>query len=222
MMAADDLFGLTSDQHAELGALAIASRTTLRPQAGVTPKKRRQSLAVRVMEIGETHPDYNPIETREVALFVLNRTGIQKTVKFYGEDLEGDVLLTIDGDTYRIDCQATTDELRAAVGYLLRDCRATAFPGLWEFAYSGDDAHDISAVPYVPSSGPFFDGGIVVINEGWVSVTADGENFSTVDVIDGIQHLQGEVKRGATAIASPLSESLWIAGHWSCPAFTFA
>lgn len=221
-MPDDDILGLTSAQHTEIGRLVFEGRTSLRPAVGVTPKKRRAHSTIRVMEISDDHPEYDPLNTREAALFVLNRQGIQKTLKFYGDNLEGDVVLTIDGQEYRLDCQSTTDELRDAIGLPLRDCRITAFPGLWEFAFSGADEHDVSAVAYDGHTSDFFDGGLWVTDEGWVSETADGENYSVVDIIDGIQHLQGEVKRGATAIASPLSESLWIAGVWHCPAFTFA
>ena len=222
-MTAEAEFGLTDDQHRAIGRLVVAARASQRPQAGVLAKAKRTRRAARVMIVNSSFPVYSPKHSRYVALFDWNPTAYVKTVSFVGQNLEGDILLTIDGTTTQIDCRTSTNGLRAAIGLPLRQCRATAFPGYWEFVFPGRWKPEVSAVPFEPANSDdvFFQGGLWVVEEGWVSSMVDGISYTTVAAIDGIPFVEGEVRRGALAIASPLTDSLWIAGKWCCPAFSF-
>lgn len=171
-------------------------------------------------------PIYNTLRSRPAVLFDLSRRTLQGTIQFLGEDLWGDVTLKIGDDVEaRIDCRATTEQLRSALqqeGFDLDRCRVTAFPGLWEFAFA-DDVAALPAVtcePVITSTRPFL-GGCLVTREGWRSVSADGDTPSLVQVIDCIPHLEGEVKLGSMALAHRLGANLYMAGQWSCPGFTF-
>lgn len=222
-MTEERILGLTEGQHREVGRLVVSARTSQRPPVGVRPKARHTRRAARVMIVSDSFPIYSPRIHRQVALFDWNRTAYVKTVSFVGQDLEGDILLTIDGTTYRIDCTVGNVGLRAALGLSHRVCRATAFPGYWEFVFPGRWRPEVSAVPFEPANSgtPFFEGGLWVVQEGWVSATADGINPSLVPCVDGIPFVEGEVRRGALAIASPLTDSLWLTNKWHCPAFSF-
>lgn len=213
---------LNPRQYRSFKRLVRDSQDGTRSTGAVEPADRRRSAVARLMVVGDSFPKYNPLEPRKVAIFGLNREGHQATVKFYGEDLWGDVWLTIGGSgTVRVDCRATTDELRSRVS--VRDCRITAFPGLWEFAFGESVAElpEITCEPVLTSSEERFLGGCVVTREGWRSQSADGEDFAEVEVIDSIPYIEGELRLGAMALGMRYGDALYVAGQWSCPAFSF-
>lgn len=188
----------------------------------VEPANRSRLPIARLMTVGTDFPVYNPLETRKCVIFQLDRLSLQATVKFYGEDLWGAVWLTVGDLTIQIDCRATTDELRSRL-QALSDCRVTAFPGMWEFAFGTDtrELPTITCEPVITSNSVRFLGGCVVTQEGWRSLTADGETASEVEVIDCIPYIEGEVKLGSMAVGTRYGDTIYLAGQWACPGFTF-
>lgn len=187
------------------------------PAAGV------RSDFARLMTVGSTFPKYRPTQTRNAALFELTQELPTVIVQFIGENLWGNVRLTIGSISIEIDCRADQETLRSRLNFTTDYCRATVFPGLWEFAF-GRDIGDIPAVscePVVTSNSVRFLGGCVVTREGWRSVSQNGVNYDTVKVIDGIPFIEGEVKLGSMAICNRIGTDLYLAGPWHCPAFTF-
>lgn len=218
----EPVYGLTLSQNQALETMVRGSKRGTRSAPYVPPANRGGSALARLMTIGTEFAVYNPLETREAAIFELNRNTQQATVKFYGEDLWGRVRLTVGSISIEIDCRATSEELRASL-QALSGCRITAFPGLWEFAFdpSTTELPEITCEPVITSSSQRFLGGCVVTREGWRSVTTDNKEPSIVEVIDCIPYIEGEVKLGAMAIGHRYGASLFLAGEWSCPAFTF-
>lgn len=217
----EPVYGLTLSQNQALESLVRGSKRGTRSAPYVPAASRKDTSLARLMTIGKDFPVYNPLETREAALFELSRQTQQATVKFYGEDLWGRVALTVGSISIEIDCRATSEQLRAALQ--LRNCRVTAFPGLWEFAFdrSVTELPEITCEPVITSSSQRFLGGCVVTREGWRSVTTDNQEPSIVEVIDCIPYIEGEVKLGAMAVGHRYGAELYLAGVWSCPAFTF-
>jgi hypothetical protein len=217
----EPLYALTSQQHADIGHVVRSSRNRVRSQVNVGRGDGRQRVA-RVMNDGAEFPIYDSIAERDAALFELSRSTDQDTLQFFGSDLQGLVRLTIGSISIEIDCRATTDELRAALGLDVSICRVTAFPGLWEFAWQlGMVPQTITCVPVPAAEDIYCTAGIVQRREGWRSVSADGANVSRVKVLDCIPFLEGELKRGAMAMAFPLGDTLYAAGVWSCPGVTY-
>lgn len=218
-----ELIALEPEQFDDLNTIRnIVLKEGVRPAADIARKPPRDFPIARLMTVGDDFPKYNPIVSRPAAIFGLSRSTLQVTVKFYGEDLWGKVRLTVGSITVDVDCRATTDTLRAALVDLI-DCRVTAFPGLWEFAFSEDvtELPTITCAPVVTNATERFLGGCVVTVEGWRSESADGDQYSLVDVLDAVPYVQGEVKLGSIAIAQRYGSALWLAGEWSCPAFSF-
>lgn len=212
----DQLIGYDDDQHARLSKVVFAVETTTGEEIGVPRKKRGRSAPfARVMVVDDEYPIYDPREYREVALFAMSPDSNQTTLQMFGVDLIGDIQITIDGATYTVNCQASNDELREALGLEPEVCRVTVFPGTWEFAWV-DDALPIEAIPYTD-----FYGGLLVTDELWRSISEDGVDPLLVDSVDAIPFLQGSVKRGALSLASSFGGSLYMAQHWHCPGFNF-
>lgn len=217
-----ELIALTEEQHADLSRIRrIVLKSGALPAADVPAKTRRSRTVARVMNVGDEFPTYSSLATRQVALFELARDVETDVIQFFGEDLHGLVSLRVGDISCEIDCRASTGELRQAVGLSVQDCRITAFPGLWEFAWGDVTRKSITCNPKPAGLEDFCFAGIVVYPEGWRSVTSDGINPTMVDLIDGIPYIQGELKRGAVSIASALGEGLYIAHHWSCPSVTY-
>ena len=217
-----ELIALTEEQHLDLSRIRrIVLKTGDLPAAEVPSKKRRARTVARVMNVGDEFPTYTSLTTRQVALFELARDVETDVIQFFGEDLHGLVSLQVGDISCEIDCRASTAELREALGMSLQDCRVTAFPGLWEFAWGDVLRKTISCQPKPAEDDNFCFAGIVVYREGWRSVTSDGINPTMVDLIDGIPYIQGELKRGAVSIASALGDGLYIAHHWSCPSVSY-
>jgi hypothetical protein len=227
---ADEILGLTPQQHADVGRLVIDSKTVARPETGAHVNRAKYPGIARVILIDADDPVYNPLAPRRVAIFRRNPKGSQKTIEFSGKNLEGDIILTIDGVEYRVPCSATAEELRAIVTIPLRDCRTTVFPGYWEFDFNaGRWSQSVPAFtvePYEPpeddNDTPVFDGGIIVTDEGWVSRTDDGDTYVTIETNDWIPFLQGAVKSGAIGSALWSHEAGWLSLAWQCRDFSFA
>lgn len=218
----EPVYGLTLAQNVALEHLVRASKTGTRRMPYVPGANRRGASLARLMTIGDTFPIYNPLEPRPAAIFELSRYTQQATVKFVGENLWGPVRLTIGDISIEIDCRVTTAALRANLQALSR-CRITAFPGLWEFAFddSVTELPWIDCEPVATVNAVRFLGGCIVTREGWRSTSADGDTVSMVDVIDSIPYIEGEVKLGAMALGLRYGAEVYLAGQWSCPAFTF-
>lgn len=221
------VLGLDSQQHYEVGRLLGHSRDVVRRPPPTARRSLTAAGVVRIMQTGDEYPIYNPRVTRSVAVFELNPDAKTRTITMSGNNLEGKLIVTIDGVSYgQVDCRATTDQLRAAIPLDLDDCRITAFPGYWEFAFeeSGRWARTqpvLTVTPYVPSSVPFFDGGLWVQEEAWTSVSDDGDTYATIEITDCLPFIEGEVRRGAIAIAHWSDQAGWIASQWTCRPFTF-
>jgi len=221
-MNGEPVYGLTLAQNVALESLVRQSKRGARSAPYIPPANRSGSSLARLMTIGTEFPVYNPLETREAALFELSRHTQQATVKFIGQNLWGRVLLTVGSISIEIDCRADSTQLRSRLQALSR-CRITAFPGLWEFAFDPGTTElpAITCEPVITSNSQRFLGGCVVTREGWRSVTTDNFEPAIVEVIDCIPYIEGEVKLGAMAIGHRYGASLFLAGEWSCPAFTF-
>lgn len=221
----NEIIGFESEDDFSRVAAAVRDfETTLRPQAGVTRKRRSSTYdTLRVMILGPEYPVYSPRESRAVVQFVRDLSRDTITIEMFGDDLAGFIDVWVDGTRYTTDCQLGTDELRAWFGFNLRDCRVTAFPGLWEFAFSGT-APTITAEPgpgYSSRSNRQYPGGALVTHEGWVSVDDNAGGLILVDVIDTIPYAEGEVKPGAIAIARWSSSVGWFVEKWQCREFRF-
>ena len=196
--------------------------TTRRGQAGVVPKKRRTEYdLIRVMVIKSTYPIYTPREEQAVAYFTRDTSRETITIEMFGDNLAGNIDVTIGGILYKVDCQSSTAELRAAFGFNLQKCRVTAFPGLWEFAFSGN-ALEITAEPAVGDTDILtFSGGLVVTQEAWVSVADNTGRLLAINVVDAIPYAQGEVKSGSIATAKWSAGVGWVVDNWHCREFRF-
>lgn len=217
-----ELIALTPEQFADVSEMRrIVLKRGERPPVEIAGSRRRSRTVARVMNVGDEFPVYSPLETRQVALFELSRDTDQDVIQFFGQDLHGLVSLQVGDISCEIDCRASTAELREAVGLAVADCRITAFPGLWEFAWGDRPRQTIECAAVPAYEAEFCAAGIVVRREGWRSVTSDGINYSLCDLVDGIPFIEGELKRGAVSIASQLGEGLYIAHHWSCPSVSY-
>lgn len=218
-----ELIALEPEQFDDLQLMRrIVLKEGVRPSIEVGRRPPRPRGVARVMNVGDEFPVYSPLTVRKVALFQLSRETSQDVVQFFGTDLHGLVRLTVGDISIEIDCRASTDQLRAALGLSLQDCRITAFPGLWEFAWSeGINRRPITCTAIAADLSDYCTAGIVIRQEGWRSTSSDGDGFALVDLIDGIPFIEGELKRGAVSIASAIGDGLWIAHHWSCPAVTY-
>lgn len=194
----------------------------------------------RLMTIATTPPKYRPLVDRNAAIFTHEVDLITVIVKFFGEDLWGDVRLRIWPLTYinpedvedtentapidvRVDCRIETPALRAAIALPPDLCRITAFPGLWEFAFARNviDAPTIVVDPVITSAPRRFLGGAVPFREAWRSRSSGGNSFDIVKVVDSIPHLDGEVKPGAMTLGYKIGLDRFVCSNWSCPRFTF-
>lgn len=215
-----DVYGLTGDQHKALGVLLGQSGNIVREEAPPVIRRGVVSEFARVMTLD--FPTYSPREPRQCALFYHDPDSVTVTVKFFGESLAGDVLLNFGNTTIRLDCRSTTEQLRYRLGLSLAYCRATVFPGLWEFAFVNPDKEppDITVDTYYTGNVPFL-GGVVVTREGWTSATEDGDTFVKIDVIDAVPFRRGQVKAGAIALAQAYGADQFMVAGWNCPEFTF-
>ncbi len=223
MTTTKELIALEPEQFDDLNTMrTILLKEGVRPAIELTGRPRRSRNVARVMNVGDEFPTYSPLEVRQTAIFYLDRESYQDTVQFFGEDLHGLVRVVAGDTSVEVDCRVTTAELREALGISLADCRITVFPGLWEFAWADSYVRrSVSVTPVNADVAEYCKAGIVVRQEGWRSASADGDNYSLVNLIDGIPFIEGELKRGAVSIASAIGDGLWIAHHWSCPAVTY-
>ena len=222
MSESDTLVAIHPDDFTDLQSMHREWLTTRRPQAGVAAKKRRSTFDfIRVMIIKSTYPIYTPRKEQVVAYFVRDLTRETITIEMFGDDLAGDINVTINGTAYRANCQSSTAGLRKVFGFNLQTCRVTAFPGLWEFAFSGV-APTITAEPAIGTTTVLtFAGGLVVTEEAWVSVANDSGALMSIDVVDSIPFVDGEVKPGSIAIAKWSAGAGWIVEDWHCREFRF-
>lgn len=217
----EELYGLTEAQHREVGSLVLASRNGSRPAVGVAPKDRvRVNGGVRVMYVDDGYAIYNPREKRKVAVFHLNRLAETKTIEMSGTNLNGLIIITINGVDYTLDCRANTATLREVFSEYTRDCRITAFPGMWEFAWTGS-APEMSAREGVFVNDDGYTGGLLVIDEAWVSEDDGNGGVVMLEVTDAMPFLEGQIRRGARAIAHWSRQDGWLVGEWVCRPFSF-
>lgn len=229
-MSTEQIYGLTEEQHTQVGKLVRSARTVVRPDTGLQASPHKYPGLARVILIEDTDPTYSPLTPRDVGIFRYNPDGRQKTVQFTGDDLEGDLVLTLDGTEYQIPCDATTEEIRAILNLDLTDCRVTVFPGLWEFDFNAGrwrtefPTFEIDAYepPEDDDETPVFDGGVTITDEAWVSVSDDGDTYETIEVVDWVPYLTGSVKTGAIGLAGWSHEAGWLSFSWECRDFSFA
>jgi len=222
MSESEEVIVFHPDDFATLQSVVRDWATTQRPQAGVQATKRRAAHDfIRVMVIKSSYPIYTPREQQTVSYFVRDLSRDTITIEMFGVNLAGPIDVTIDGTLYTVNSQSSTAQLRAKFGYRLSFCRVTAFPGLWEFAFSGV-APTITAQP-APGITTIrtFSGGLVVTREAWVSVADEAGNLLAISVVDAIPYAHGEVKSGAIAIAKWSAGAGWIVENWHCREFNF-
>ena len=222
---------LTPAQHNQVGQLidANAYRTTPAPAAGAGPQFPG---TCRVLVIDAASPVYTPKTLRSVGLFRLNDDGQQTTIEFTGHALEGDLVLNIGGTEIQIDSKATTDQLREKLrtaGITAKDCRANAFPGLWEFDFNGGRwskaSPSVTCEAFEPpqddTETPVFSGSLTITPEAWVSVPDDDDGVLRVLCRDWIPHKPGAIKAGAIGAAVWCHEAGWMAIAWQCRDYSF-
>lgn len=220
-MNADEILGLTVAQHKEIGEHLIEARHPPRPMAGVASRpKQSNKSAARVMFIDDGYAVYSPRKPRKVAVFHLNRIEQTKTIEMFGTNLSGDLIVTIAGVDYVTDCRSSTATLRAVFAPFVQDCRITAFPGMWEFAWTGD-APEMSVRPGLILHDRGYTGGVLLVDEAWRSEDNGNGGFVTIDGTDAMPFIEGEIRRGSRAIAHWTRRDGWLIGDWKCRAFSF-
>lgn len=228
----DELIGYTDEQHREISRVVLDARKWTAPAVGVASSQSLYPGVARVIAHHSDAPTYQPKTTRECAIFELNANGQQKTLEFSGQALEGDLVLTIAGHEVQVDCRTTTSQLRAKLidaGISAADCRATVFPGLWEFDFNAgryfEQAPSMSAEAWEPPSddldSPVFSGQLKIVDEAWLSVSADGVEPTTIETRDWIPHKSGAIKAGAIGAASWSHEAGWLVLAWQCRDYSF-
>jgi hypothetical protein len=229
----EELIGYTLDQHRELSQVVLAARKFSSPSVAVASQPDVYPGVCRVILHESDPPVYRPKELRECALFELNLSGQQKTIEFSGHELEGDLILKINDIEIQISCDADTEELREKLdenGIKLNDCRATVFPGFWEFDFNGGKFFEkpptLTCEAFEPDpdddDAPVFSGDITIVDEAWVSVTTDGENVKTVETRDWIPHKSGQLTAGAIGGGVWSHEAGWLVLAWQCRDYSFA
>jgi hypothetical protein len=229
-----ELYGLTAQQHSEVGRLVKDSRITERPQTGTATKDRNRYRGIaRVMLLDPAEIRYQPKTRRTCALFRYQPDGQQITVEFSGDSLEGDIVLKIDNREVHVDSQADTTELREALAgalFTLTDIRATVFPGLWEFDFNfgrfANAAPTLTAEPYEPppdeDDEPVFSGELTIVQEAWCSATDNADTYKTVETVDWIPFAPDAVRSGAIGAAQWDFAAGWLVLAWQCREWSFA
>lgn len=234
-MTEELVLGLTPSQHYSMGSFLARQGDTTLPPAGVVVRPAVTSGVCRVILFNPDEVTYQPKALRKVAIFALNPRGQQWTVEFSGHELEGDLILTIDSVVIRLSCKSTTEQLQQKLvdaGISAKDCRATVFPGLWEFDFNeGRFLKNPPALfrcePWEPPSdddeSPFFIGELTVTNEAWVSVRDDADRTQVlkVNARDWIPHQPGAVKPGAIGAGVWSTEAGWLVLAWQCRDYSF-
>jgi hypothetical protein len=226
-VADEALIGYTQAQHRRISnAVAAFEARAPRGEIGVTKKPRAfPQTTARVMQIDDGYPVYEPDKIRNVAVFVLGPRNRVRTIEMTGDDLHGDINVTIDDAqfglaTWNLNCQSQTEAVRKKFGFLDSYCRVTVFPGMWEFVFA--DEPPAMFVEARPSSGDnLFSGGLQLINERWVSIDDGNGGVKTIEATDSMPFLEGEVKRGSRALAHWSDSEGWIIGQWQCRPFWF-
>lgn len=228
------LYGLTEQQHSEVGRLVRDARIIERPQPSTATKDRSRYRGIaRVILLDPAEITYQPKTRRTCGLFRYQPDGQQITLEMVGSALEGDIVLTINGAEVHVDCQADTAELRDALagsGFSLTDIRATVFPGLWEFDCNfgrfSEIAPTITAEPYSPppedTDSPVFGGELNIISEAWCSATDDADTYKTVETVDWIPFENAAVTPGAIGAAQWDFAAGWLVLAWQCRDWSFA
>ena len=230
----DVLYGLTLPQHQALEGLVKRDRVTSREGVGVktSPGNNGYRGICRVILTDAAPILYQPLTPRKCFIFRYSPETPQITVTFSGHVLEGDLVLTIGGTEIHVECNATTEQLRAALvaaAITGLDCRATVFPGLWEFAFSGmwaDQAPSFTCEPFEPpeedTETPVFSGELTIVHEGWVSATDDDDTVLTVETIDWVPFAASAITPGAIGGALWCYGAGWLVLAWQCRDFSFA
>lgn len=215
------VYGLDPQQHAALGDLIARGGVTVRKPPVKTARRSFVLGVIRVMIIKSGYPKYTPREERAVAYFQRDLSQGTVTIEMFGSALAGPIAVTIDGTLYTVNCQSSTAQLRAAFGFPLKDCRITAFPGLWEFAFAGD-APVITAEPAVGITQTLtYSGGLVVTDEAWRSADDGQGNLYTIPVVEALPYSEGEVKPGSVGVAFWSDDIGWVVDKWHCREFSF-
>lgn len=227
----EQVYGLTAQQHDELGLYFGRNRDVRRP----SPQQATGNAfpgTCRVITMAADDPAYTPRVPREVGVFTLHPNGSQITIEFSGHALEGDLVLTIAAVQIQIDCKATTSQLREALvaaGIASRECRATVFPGLWELDFNGgrwsDDPPGVQAEAFEPpaedTETPVFSGQLRITREAWLSVTRNRQDVETILCQDWIPHKDGAIKAGAIGAVVWCHEAGWLVLAWQCRDYSF-
>jgi len=226
------VYGLTSEQHAQVGTLVRGAKTIVREQPGQPSKGPDRYRGIcRVMLRDEKPINYVPLTPRTCSLFRYSPNTRQITVMFSGAELEGDLAVTIDGVEIHVDCKATHAELRAALvasGIAKADCRATVFPGLWEFSFTGRwsaVAPSFTCVAFEPPAedveASVYSGELQIVNEAWLSASDDGDEILTVDTIDWVPFSTDAITPGAIGGAQWGYGAGWLVLAWQCREWSF-
>ena len=227
----EPVYGLTAQQHDEIGYYFGRNHDTTRPPSE-PPSSAPFPGSCRVITMEADDPTYTPKKARKVGVFMLRPDGSQVTIEFSGHALEGDLVLRIAGVEIQIDCKATTSQLRSKMvtaGIAARDCRATVFPGLWEFDFNGgrwsEVPPNVQAEAFEPpaedTETPVFSGQLRITPEAWVSVTRNRLDVETIYCRDWIPHKTGAIKAGAIGAAVWCHEAGWMVIAWQCRDYSF-
>jgi len=230
---AESIYGLTAAQHSQIGTIVRDRKTIVREQPGQASKGSDRYRGIcRVILIDAKPINYVPLTPRTCSLFRYSPQTQQITVMFSGAELEGDLVVTIDGTEIHVDCKATHGDLRAALvaaGIAKADCRATVFPGLWEFSFAGrwsQAAPSFTCVAFEPpaedTESITYSGELQIVNEAWLSASDDGDTILTVNTIDWVPFATDAITPGAIGGAQWCYGAGWLVIAWQCRDWSFA
>ena len=230
-MTETEVYGLTAQQHDELGFYFGRNRDTRRPLPA--PVQQEQYLPpIRV--IAMTDRAYDSTRNELLPVFVYDASRVVFTVEQVGAGLSGYLALTINGVRYVAECRRTHfNDLR------IPGLRVTVLPGLWEFDFGvrKNQIPTIEVERITPAENVtlcqlfddletvVFTGSVIVRRENWVTVPEASESAPAVSkqaVTDCIPYQTGSVGKGAIGMAFWSWDAGYLVSAWQCRTFSHA
>lgn len=128
-MTGEPIYGQTLKQSLETERLCRAARIS-EGSLGTIPDGKPSPEFARLMTVGSQFPKYRSTQQRNAALFEYRPELATSIVTFHGENLWGNVSLTVGSISIEIDCRADQETLRSRLNLNTEDVRVTVFPGL--------------------------------------------------------------------------------------------
>jgi hypothetical protein len=119
-------YQLTGSQHDAVGQLIAAGGVTVRQDP---TQNRKTGYLPPIRVIALTDRTYDSTTSEQLPCFVYDRSRTVYCVEQVGDRLSGYFALIVNGERYTVECR------RTSLADLALPCRATVFPGLWEFDF---------------------------------------------------------------------------------------